>query len=68
VSLNGVVVILSGWVGGCARLCGVHWGPFPLGRAPGCSNTCGAASLSDALIIRYCFCFVYEIVLEFQET
>ncbi len=23
---------------------GVHWGPFPLGRAPGCANTCGAVS------------------------
>ncbi len=30
----------------CARLCGGHWGPFPLVRASGCSNTAGAASLS----------------------
>jgi len=21
---------------------GVHWGPFPLGRAPGCFRTAGA--------------------------
>src|SRR5215208_7881693 len=36
VRLYGVVVILSRWVRvGCARLCGVHWGPFPLGRVPG---------------------------------
>jgi hypothetical protein len=39
-----------------------------VGRAPGCVSTCGAISLSDALIILYCFCFIYEIVLEFQET
>src|SRR5918993_4433556 len=36
VRFYGVVVILSGWVRmGCARLCGVHWGPFPLGQVPG---------------------------------
>src|SRR5215203_6589143 len=36
VHLYGVVVILGGWVRGwCARLCGVHWGPFPLGQVPG---------------------------------
>ena len=35
-----VVLIIAGWFFGesvrrCARLCGVHWGPFPLGRVPG---------------------------------
>ena len=35
-SFYSVVLILKGWVRvGCARLCGVHWGPFPLGRVPG---------------------------------
>jgi hypothetical protein len=70
VRLNGVVVIVSGWVRvGYARLCSVHSEPpSSVGRAPGCVSTCGAISLSDALIILYCFCFIYEIVLEFQET
>jgi hypothetical protein len=36
VRLYSVVVILSRWVRvGCARLCSVHWGPFPLGQVPG---------------------------------
>jgi hypothetical protein len=30
-----------------------------MGRAPGCSNTAGAISLSDTLIIQYCIVFVY---------
>ena len=30
------IMILRRWVRWwCARLCGVHWGPFPLGRASG---------------------------------
>jgi DNA-binding XRE family transcriptional regulator len=55
VDLYGVVVILSRWVRvGCARLCGVHSEPpSSVGRVPGCSNTCGATSLSDVLIILY---------------
>jgi hypothetical protein len=64
-----VVMILGRWVRvGCARLSCVHWGPFPLGRVPGSCYSCGAIPLSDTLIIRYCFCFVYEIVLQFRET
>ena len=60
VSLYGVVMILSGWVCvGCARLWCVHWGPFPLGRVPGCCCTCGAISLSDACIVQYRLDFVY---------
>ena len=31
----GATMILSRWVRRCARLCSVHWGPFPLGRGPG---------------------------------
>src|SRR5215203_3760684 len=31
-----VILVLTGWMRvGCARLCGVHWGPFPVGRVPG---------------------------------
>src|SRR5215204_5215356 len=55
VSLYSVVVLLSGWVRlGCARLCGVHRGPFPLGRVPGSCASRGAIRaipLSNALII-----------------
>jgi hypothetical protein len=29
-----------------------------MGRAPGCTTTAGAISLSDALIIQYCVVFV----------
>ena len=70
VRLYSVVVILSGWVRvGCARLFGVHSEPpSSVGQVPGCSNTCGTTSLFDTLIIRYCFRFVYAIVLEFDET
>jgi hypothetical protein len=30
-----------------------------MGRAPGCSTTAGAISLSDTLIIQYCVVFIY---------
>jgi len=49
-----VVVVLtrSGWVRWwCARLSGVHWGPFPLVRASGCATTAGAISFSNNRII-----------------
>ena len=41
---------------GCGRLRysgGVHRGSFPVGRAPGCGDTCGAISLSDILIVSH---------------
>jgi hypothetical protein len=54
VRLYGVVVIIGGWVRvGCARLCAVHSEPpSSVGRAPGCSSTCGATSLYDVVIIH----------------
>ena len=46
-------LLVAGWVRGCARLMLVHSGhPFSVGRVPGCSNTCGAISLSDVLILQ----------------
>jgi hypothetical protein len=39
-----------------------------VGRVPGSVCSCGTSSLSDVRIILYCFCFVYEIVLEFWKT
>src|SRR5215211_3344595 len=54
VSLYGVVLLLDRWVRvGCARLCGVHWGPFPLGRVPGCAATCGAIPFSATKSYHY---------------
>jgi hypothetical protein len=53
-------LLMAGWVRGCARLYDVHSGhPFSVGRAPGCSRTAGAISLSDTLIIQFCVAFVY---------
>src|SRR5215213_5664973 len=40
---------------------GVHRGSFPVVRAPGCSTTAGAISLSDAIIIQYCVVLVYRL-------
>ena len=37
-------------------------------RASGCWRTAGAISFSDTHIILYCFCFIYEIVLQFAPT
>jgi len=53
VGLYSVVLLLSRWVRvGCARLCGVHWGPFPLGRVPGSGRLLrDHFSLSDDYII-----------------
>ena len=49
-----VVLILSGWVRWwCARLCGVHWGPFPLGRASGCVTTAGVSYVVNSCIVSY---------------
>jgi hypothetical protein len=56
-------LILGRWVRvGCARLCGVHWGPFPLGRVPGCANTCGAISCVYVLH----FTTIYLVLLQIQ--
>jgi hypothetical protein len=52
-----------------ARLSSVHSEPpSSVGRVPRSGYSCGTTSLSNILIIRYCFCFVYEIVLEFLWT
>ena len=47
-----VVVILGRWVRGCARLRGVHWGPFPLVRVPRGGNLVGAIYVVQRIIIR----------------
>jgi hypothetical protein len=46
-------LVVAGWVRGYARLYGVHSVPplVTVGRVPGSGNSCGAISLSDALII-----------------
>jgi hypothetical protein len=42
------LLVVAGWVRGCARLMLVHSVlPFSVGRVPGCSNTCGAIILSN---------------------
>jgi hypothetical protein len=69
--LYGVVAILSGWVRvGCARLCGVHsFTSFPVGRVPGSGYSCGANSLSDAIIIPVSPLFAtssLEVSLKFE--
>src|SRR5215207_10190930 len=65
VSLYAVVLILGGWVRvGCARLCGVHWGPFPLGRVPGSGRLLrGHSFIRCPNYIRCCFCFQPVLLL-----
>jgi hypothetical protein len=46
-----VVVLFGRWVRGCARLCGGHWGPFPLVRALGCPTTARASTLCPCFTI-----------------
>ena len=66
VSVEGVVVagsfaaVYSGGVHSDLQVC--------VGRASGSGDSCGASSLYDILIVLYCFCFVYEIVLKFLDT
>jgi hypothetical protein len=43
-----VILFLRGWVRRCARLCGGHWGPFPLVRVPG-----GGAPRGRFYVYRY---------------
>ena len=40
---------------------GVHWGPFPLGRASGSYRSFGASSLSDSLIVPNHIVIVYDL-------
>jgi hypothetical protein len=49
----GRLVVVAGWVRGCARLYGVHSAcPFSVGQAPGSCRSCGAISLSDVSILQ----------------
>src|SRR5215203_4885209 len=71
VRLYSVVVIVSGWVRlGCARLCGVHSErPSSVGRAPGCSYTCGAISFSLAHVVSHaCNSFTSVIHCFYKEN
>jgi DNA-binding Xre family transcriptional regulator len=61
VRLYGVVVILSRWVRvGCARLCGVHWGPFPLGQVPGSGRLLRGHFRCDTHMLTQMHTNVYE--------
>ena len=50
VRLYGVVIVVMG----CTYLCPQSLIPS-VGRAPGCAYTCGAVSLSDALIVLHVY-------------
>src|SRR5829696_10196946 len=59
------VVILGGWVRvGCARLCSVHWGPFPLGQVPGSGRLLrGHSFIRRPNLICFCFCLQPVLLL-----
>ena len=51
----GRLLLVAGWVRGCARLYGVHSGhPFSVGRAPRSSNSCGAISFPVFTVYHHC--------------
>ena len=55
-------LLVAGWVRGCARLMLVHMGILSWAGSRGVASTCGAISLSNALIIAVSLLFTTSFV------